>query len=144
MITAVSPVIAGGTSNAFDLVFADQLEQSGPYSLVLEPTVSDPAGNFVDQTGDGVSNSADRFTINFNLVPEGSVGPDTFGYDALIATPQNFELTGQTGVTNIAFSDDDDAATAINLGTNSFNFYGTTYSGSRLRFDERADHIRRG
>src|SRR5205823_505927 len=105
------------------------LTGAGAYSLVIEPNVLDAVGNPVDQNGDGLSNSADRYTANFGISVPGTAGPDQFGYDALAAGAQQIELVGQSGTTAVTFTNTDDGASAINLGANTFNFYGTTYTG---------------
>jgi hypothetical protein len=57
-------------------------------------------------------------------------GPDGFGYSAYTATYENIDLQmGQPGVFNVLQSADD-ASVPVDLGTNSFNFYGRTYTGN--------------
>jgi hypothetical protein len=133
-IAAITPVVSGGLSAAFDITFTSNLTTPGGYSMVIEPTVLDQGGNPVDQNGDGQSNSADRFTANLSIQLPNTVGPDAFGYDGVGAPVQNLELVGQTGTTPITFSSTDDAFAPINLGTNTFNFYGTTYTGNNQMF----------
>lgn len=54
------------------------------------------------------------------------------GYAAVSTSFENINLVpGGAGVTSI-LDGYDDSTTAINLGSNTFNFYGTTYSGSQL------------
>src|SRR5439155_8564740 len=63
--------------------------------------------------------------------PPGTFGPDAFGYDALSVPAQTgLELVGQSGTTSLTFSNADDGTATLNLGTNTFNFYGTTYTGN--------------
>src|SRR5207253_2126286 len=69
-------------------------------------------------------------TSTFSVNPPGIIGPDAFGYDAATATTQSLELVGQSGTTGITFGNTDDDFAALNLGTNSFNFYGATYTGN--------------
>lgn len=133
-IAAITPVTAGGLSAAYDITFTSDLTAAGGYSMVIEPTVLDQGGNPVDQNGDGVSNSQDRFTANFSIQLPNTVGPDAHGYDAVGAPTQNLELVGQTGTTSLTFTSNDDAFAAINLGSNTFNFYGTTYTGNNQLF----------
>jgi hypothetical protein len=133
-ITGVTPVTGGGLSAAFDINLAAPLTGPGAYSMVIEPNVLDQNGNPVDQNGDGLSNSADRFTANFGISLPGVVGPDVFGYDAAAATIRQKELIGQSGTTGLTFTNTDDDFRAINLGTNTFNFYGTTYTGNNQLF----------
>jgi len=129
-ITSITPVTPGGTSSAFNINVAS-LATLGGYSIVIEPTVLDAAGNPVDQNGDGLSNSLDRFTDNFTMNPPGSFGPDGFGYDGLaVAAQSGLELVGQSGTSALSFTGTDDGTALLNLGSNSFNFYGTTYTGN--------------
>jgi Ca2+-binding RTX toxin-like protein len=60
----------------------------------------------------------------------------TLTYVAGAITYQNIDLIpGATGVTTIAaLSSLDDASTALDLGTNTFTFYGTTYTGASSLF----------
>jgi hypothetical protein len=130
-VTGITPVTPGPTCTDFDVTFTSQTAL-GAYALVIEPTVLDAAGNPVDQNGDGLSNSADRFTAAFTLAPPGAVGPDAFGYDSVAAASQALELVGQSGtvaLTNFT-PNTDDGTVALNLGTNAFNFYGTSYTGN--------------
>ena len=56
------------------------------------------------------------------------LGPNTFGYGANTTTYQSIDLVaGATGVTTIVDGVDDNFA-MFNLGTASFNFYGTIYN----------------
>lgn len=128
-ITGIVPTSTAGQSTEFDINFTAQTAL-GAYTLVLEPTILDPNGIALDQNGDGVSNTADRYTVNFAVVPPGVVGPDSFGYDARSVPVQSLSLTDQTGVTSLSFTNTDDGTRTLPLGTNTFNFYGTTYTGA--------------
>ena len=128
-ITGITPVAGGPTTTEFDITFAPQTT-IGTYTLVLEPTILDANGNPVDQNGDNQSTAADRYTISLVLTPVGTIGPDTFGYDARSAAALSLELVGQAGAAGLSFTSVDDGATAINLGTDKFNFYGTSYTGA--------------
>jgi VCBS repeat-containing protein len=57
--------------------------------------------------------------------------PDTFGYQAYAAPIDTGRLVPGPGVTSF-FHEDDDYSVAINLGSNTFNFYGENYSGRQL------------
>jgi hypothetical protein len=129
-IQSVVPVTAGGTSALFDINFTTQTNL-GSYSLVVGSDVRDAEQNLVDQNSDGTPNTvADRFTVGFAA---GVVGPDTFGYVAMPDTFQNIDLVGQSGIFTIHTSADN-ASVAVNLGTNTFTFYGTTYTGASSLF----------
>src|SRR5207249_978868 len=67
-----------------------------------------------------------RYSLTFGL---NAVGPDGFGYSAAVYPFESLELVGQPGVFTIIAGGDDSAA-AVNLGSNSFNFYGQTYTGA--------------
>jgi hypothetical protein len=59
-------------------------------------------------------------------------GPDGFGYQASTHPFEPIDLiAGQPGVT-VLLDGVDDASAAINLGANTFNFYGVTYTGTSL------------
>jgi Lysyl oxidase/Dockerin type I domain/Bacterial Ig-like domain len=133
-VTGITPVTPGGLSASFDIGLASNLTATGPYTMVLEPTVLDEAGNPVDQNGDGQSNNLDRYTNFFGINPSGLSGPDGFGYDSSSMTTQSLELFGQSGTTSITFSNTDNGSASIPLGTNTFNFYGTSYTGSNQLF----------
>ena len=77
-ITSITPVTAGGVSMSF-IINVNSITTLGSYTMVLEPTVLDAAGNPVDQNGDGQSNSGDRYTNVFVLNAPGTYGPDAFG-----------------------------------------------------------------
>ena len=56
-------------------------------------------------------------------------GPDAYGYRADPYPTQSVDLVaGAPGVVSV-LTDDDDGTTPIKLGSNSFTFYGTTYTG---------------
>jgi Bacterial Ig-like domain len=61
-----------------------------------------------------------------------AVGPDGFGYHADATAPLNYDLSeGDENVTTV-LTNDDDAISAINLGADTFNFYGTNYSSLQV------------
>jgi hypothetical protein len=124
-ITSVTPVTAGGQSEEF-LVNFTSVSSMGIYTMVVGPNVQDMAGNYVDQNHNGIPNeSADQFSNVFSI-QVGGYGPDAFGYTA-VSTP--VPSVSMTGATSITFTDTDDDFSLINLGADSFNFYGTTYTG---------------
>jgi len=134
-VQAIVPVVAGPTSSSFDITFKNALTTYGLYNLVLEPTVLDPYGNGIDQNTDGKSDINDRFSVSFTLQEPGTVGPDSFGYRATVAPLETLNLVaGQPNTTSVTFVDTDDGFVSVPLGTNTFNFYGTTYTGSSKLF----------
>ncbi len=66
---------------------------------------------------------------------EGSrlAGPDGFGYSASEVPIENLEIVGKTGTATVLASGDDSAA-AIDLGGNTFSFYGASYTGNNQLF----------
>lgn len=129
-ITGVTPVTSGGQSTAFDISFTS-VSNPGAYAMVIGPEVQDPNGNFVDQNNNGIPHeTADQFTTTFTIPVAGVVGPDTFGYTSVNVPLQSLEILNTTGAQSLTFSNTDDGNVSIPLGTNSFNFYGQTYTGS--------------
>src|SRR6266542_4634842 len=62
------------------------------------------------------------------------VGPDGFGYQADVYPYENLDLNPGAGTVTVALDGIDDDYAAIPLGSNSFTFYGTTYTGSNALF----------
>lgn len=127
-ITAVTPVLPGGSSQGFDIAFT-AVSTPGVYTMVIGSDVRDTVGNLVDQNNDGVPNTpADQYTNTFILPIPGTYGPDGFGYTAQGIALQTVDMNGATALTFPNSSDDD--SSAVNLGGDTFNFYGTTYNGA--------------
>jgi Lysyl oxidase len=125
-ITGTTPVVAGGQSNAFDVAFA-AVSAPGVYTMVIGANVQDPSGHYVDQNQDGTPNTpADQYTAVFTIQIPGVYGPDAFGYTAQSTPYQTIDMTSGTAV---SFTNTDDGTNTIPLGTDSFNFYGTSYTG---------------
>lgn len=129
-VTSVTPAATTGTSTVFDLQFNAQTTP-GIYRLTIAPTVSDPLGHTVDQNLDGVSNAADNYVVTFAVSALNTVGPDDFGYVATSSAVSMTSIVGRTGTFTIA-NNLDDAAPMVNLGANTFNFYGVTYTGADM------------
>jgi hypothetical protein len=127
-VNSVTPVNA----RTFNISF-DSQNTDGQYTLIIGPDIRDLFGNPMNQDNDLVAGEdpGDRFTLNFTL---NVFGPDTFGYTA---RPHAFEAIdlepGQPGVFTI-LDNVDDAAIAVDLGTNTFNFYGQVYTGTSQMF----------
>ena len=105
----------------------------GAYTLILGPNILDLVGNPLDQDFDNITGEPlqDRFTVNFNL---NQFGPDNWGYKATTFAFENIDLAlGQPDVF-VILDNLDDAFASVNLGTNSFNFYGQTYTGASQLF----------
>jgi hypothetical protein len=117
----------------FDISF-DPLMDIGGYSMVIGPDISDTYGNQMDQNQNGIPGEipGDQFTANFNIVST-TLGPDAFGYTATVTPFQNLEILGQPGTFTI-LNYASDTSVPVNLGSNSFTFYGTSYTGNNKLF----------
>jgi hypothetical protein len=96
----------------FDITL-DEQHTPGRYTLVIGPSIQDVYGNPMDNPA----------TVQFTIA---------ITYAATATTFQNIELLGQPGTFPVQFRNgtflaDDDIGT-IDLGANTFNFFGTTYS----------------
>lgn len=129
-ITGIVPATSGGTSAVFDVNFTSQ-SAMGIYSMVVSSDVRDAQQNLVDQNTDGTPGTlADRYTITFTA---GVVGPDAFGYAAQSESFQSLDIAGQSGTFTI-LNTGDDVTAAVDLGSRTFTFYGTTYTGTGKLF----------
>jgi hypothetical protein len=102
----------------------------GTYTLVVGPQMlATSDGTPLDQNSNHVpgEDPADRFTGSFTL--SHSIAADAYGYQASVTPFQNLEIAGQPGTFTIIASGDDVSA-PVNLGSNTFNFYGTNYFGA--------------
>jgi hypothetical protein len=64
-----------------------------------------------------------------------AAGPDGFGYGAYAAPFQNIELFGQNDPSVFTIIDHgDDVSVPVDLGSNTFNFYGSAYTGNNQLF----------
>lgn len=129
------PALTAATWSAGDTVLTFQLTpqtRTGPYTLVLGPNIAaKDTGLPIDQNLDGIGGTPqDHITVVLNYSPY--LGPDASGYLAGPALFENLDLIpGQPGVIDTGLSADD-SSVAIPLGSNTFNFYGTTYTASQL------------
>ena len=133
-VTAVTPVANSG-GRQFDITFAEQTGE-GVFTLTLGPNVQDlaPTPNLMDQDRDGLQGEDpdDRYAASFTI--DYFPGPDGYGYEA---HPTEFEaidlVAGAPGVFDI-LDDVDDSYASVDLGTNTFTFYGTEYTGTDRLF----------
>ena len=132
------PVVTGfswSDGNRTLRVNFDRQGGDGTYAMTIGPNLlaAAAAGWTMDQDGDFTpGESADAYTATLTI--DRSTGPDAFGYEAATHAFQLLDLTASgTGVTTL-LDDVDDGATAIPLGSNTFNFYGSTYTGSNQLF----------
>jgi methionine-rich copper-binding protein CopC len=103
---------------------------NGTYTLVLGPQVLaalDAAA--MDQNADGTpAGAGDAYSAAVTL--DRYPGPEGFGYEMNAYPFESLDLViGQPGV-SILVNGSDDATGQINLGANTLNYYGTTYTGA--------------
>ena len=102
----------------------------GGYTLVVGPNILAGDDNApMDQDRDKTAGEAtqDQYTARFSV--DNRIGPDAFGYEARPTAVESINLArGAPGVFTILDGQDDSSA-MIPLGSNTFNFYGTTYGG---------------
>jgi hypothetical protein len=138
-VSGVSPVDGSGNTQ-FDITFPGQTVL-GNYTMVIGPHIQDFFGNEMDQNDNlipgepGVSPAGDQFAATFKIVPR-------YAAEA-IAFENNVLHPGDAGVVPMPFlgpTDTGDPFYAdenfgiINLGANTFNFFGTTYTGNNHLF----------
>ena len=108
---------------------------TGPYTMTIGPDIRAADDNApLDQDRDRTAGEAvdDRYAATFAVSDH--VGPDAFGYRARAVPVEAINLVpGAPGVFPI-LDNQDDLAAAVNLGTDTFNFYGTTFTGSGRLF----------
>jgi extracellular elastinolytic metalloproteinase len=104
--------------------------QLGTYTLEVGPNLlAADDGRAMDGNANGITGEpADRYVADFSY--SRTLGPDSANYQAGSTYLRSLDLQiGQPGVVTLN-STSDDASTAINLGTNTFTYYGTTYTGA--------------
>lgn len=131
-VTGVTPV--PGTNNTQFLLTFDAQTDLGQYTLVIGPSVRDIFGNKMDQNGNLVvgETPGDQYTTSFSVVST-TIGPDGFGYTGTVYPFEDLELLDQPGAFTI-ISAANDQSVAVDLGTNTVNFYGTRYTGNNRLF----------
>jgi hypothetical protein len=117
----------------FDISF-DPANDLGAYTMVIGPNILDTFGNAMDQNQNGITGEipGDQFVLKFNVVPT-TVGPDGFGHTATVTPFQNLEILGQLGTFTV-IPVGTDLSVPVDLGTNTFTFYGVTYTGANKLF----------
>lgn len=116
-VSGVAPV--GGTNNTqFDVTFPQQTT-TGVYTMVVGPDIYDTFG----------IRMAAAFRGTFGIIPQ---------YSASGVTYENNDINGQTGTQAVTFTSGsqyaDDDFGPINLGTDSFGYYGSTFTGANQLF----------
>jgi hypothetical protein len=133
-VTNVVPE-AGSNNTRFDIQFAAQ-NTDGAYHMVIGPDIRDPFNNQMDQNGNLIPGEipGDQYTANFTILPTPPpVGPDGFGYRAFVIQGVNRDIVGLPGTFTIIAAADD-LSVPVDLGSNTFNFYGHTYTGNNQLF----------
>jgi subtilisin family serine protease len=106
----------------------------GAYHLVLGPNILNSYGQALDQNNNGIIGEipGDQYAADLTI---GNGPSDGFGYVALpTAYNPSLDLSPSGSGVNRLFGSDQDAFAGINLGTNTFRLYGTTYTGSNQLF----------
>jgi hypothetical protein len=117
-VTNVTPVDGSGNMQ-FAVTLAAQT-RLGAYTLVIGPGIMDFAGH-----------SAPPFTARFTIQST-TIGNDGFGHTATSVPAQDFELVGQSGVFTIITAGT--FSVPVDLGSNTFTFYGKSYTGNNQLF----------
>ena len=133
-VTGITPTT--DDNSQFDITFANQTA-AGNYTLVLGSGIQDAYGNKMDQNGNLVPGEiGDRYTVRFRAVNP-VVGPDGFGYtgDGTYGY-EDHEIAGLPGTFTILQSSGGyySPTPAVDLGVNTFTFYGKTYTGNNQLF----------
>jgi hypothetical protein len=127
------PFITGFTWNTNQQLQINLSGQSlpGNYSLVLNPTITNAGGFPLDINGNGIGGEvpADRYTASFSI--GASSASNTFGYRYAATTfdPSLNLVPGASGVVTLALTGDD-ATANLPLGSNTFNYFGATFTGN--------------
>jgi hypothetical protein len=110
-------VVPNTNSMTFEITFA-LTAGPGTYHITVGTGVRDIFGNHL----------ASAFTGQFTVISS-TVGPDASGYVATVTAFTPGSIMSQPGTFTVITSGDN-VSNAINLGTNTFTFYGTTYTGN--------------
>ena len=142
------PFITGfnwNTNQQLQINFTGQ-SLPGNYNLTLNPTILNTGGYPLDINGNGVGGEVpdDRYTASFSI--NGASAANSFGYrfaptafDPILSIqPGSPNVVTLTAVSGGGASGGDDDVTVLPLGTNTFNFYGTTYTGNQMNVSTNA------
>src|SRR5262249_15025312 len=121
-------------STTLRIVFATQ-SADGDYSIVIGPQILRASdGVPMDQNDNDLTGEVpdDRYTAAFTI--DTCIGPDGFGYQACAYPFEALDLV--PGAPDVATVLDgvDDGAVAVDLGSNTFSYYGVTYTGASSLF----------
>lgn len=107
----------------------------GPYTMTIGPNInSADDGAPMDQDRDKTAGerAADQYSAAFNV--DNRLGPDAYGYDARAVPLENIDLALNTPGVFVLIDNADDGSAPARLGSNTFNFYGVTYTGNSSLF----------
>ncbi len=127
-VQSVTPV--SGTNNTqFDIAFDAQTDL-GTYNMVIGPNIRDTFGNKMDQNQNLIPGETpgDQYTATFTVVST-TIGPDGFGYTGTVHAFKNLEILGRRNTFTIIDSANDQSV-PVDLGANTFTFYGVSYTGN--------------
>jgi methionine-rich copper-binding protein CopC len=131
-VTNIQPV-AGSNNTRFDISFNGQTDL-GSYHMVIGPNIRDTFGNAMDQNGNLITGEipGDQYTATFTIVST-TIGPDGFGYSGTVHAFRNLELLDRHNTFTIIDSGHNQSV-PVDLGSNTFSFYGVTYTGNNQLF----------
>jgi hypothetical protein len=140
-VLSVTPVDGSGNTQ-FDIAFAAQ-NANGTYMMVIGPDIRDFFGNQMDQNDNlipgepGVAPAGDQYAATFKIVPRYVAEATPFennvlhpGDPGVMAMPFQGPLDIDPGNPFVA----DENFGIINLMGNTFNFFGTTFTGNNQLF----------
>ena len=112
----------------------DRQGGDGQYAMTIGPRILAAAGGWaMDQDGDfSLGETQDGYTANLTI--DRSIGPDAFGYEASTHAFQFLDLSPTGAGVSTAVDGVDDGSASIPLDSNTFSFYGRTYTGSNSLF----------
>jgi hypothetical protein len=141
-VTGVTPVDGSGFTQ-FDITFAPQNVIGGTYRMVIGPDIRDFFGNPMDQNDNlipgepGVAPVGDQYAATFKIVPRYVASATSFENNVLhpndpgvVAMP--FLGPPDTVPPSQFYADENFGI--INLGANTFNFFGTSLTGNNQLF----------
>lgn len=126
----------GPTGRIFEARLASPSAALGSYRADLFAGARDLWNNPLDQNGNflGGEIPGDNVIYDFTQYPPRCFAQDAFGYLGCYGEAESIDLRpGDPGVF-VIISGGDDVAASVNLGQNTFNFYGTTFTGNNQLF----------
>lgn len=116
-------------SRTLRVAFATQ-SGVGAYSMTIGPNIlANDNGAPMDQDRDEIPGEPGQDTYNAGFNVDNRIGPDAFGYEARAVPFENIDLVRGAAGVFVVVDNVDDGIAPVNLGANTFNFYGVNYSG---------------